>query len=129
MRIRDVVRQPVYVPSIASVYDAARIAAHRHTAALIVVEEGAPVGVVSARTLARLRRRPQIGILPVLAGAEPVAVGIEASASTFEDSNRFLDEKLEQMLVYENGRVVGIVSRGDVPGAKAPRRTPHRRAA
>ncbi len=129
MRTRDVMKQPVYVPSIASVYDAARLAERRRAAALIVVEEGAPVAVVSARRLARLRRRPKVGVLPVLAGAEPLLAGIEASASTSDAAERFSDDGLEQLLVYENGRVVGVLSRSDLFEADLPRRAPHQRAA
>jgi CBS domain-containing protein len=98
------------------VLDAIRMMAERHVGALLVMKGSELVGIVSERDYAR-----KIILLGRSSGATPVAQIMSAPVHTVapkrsvEDCMRLMTQhRVRHLPVVENGRVIGVISIGDL---------------
>jgi CBS domain-containing protein len=104
------------VASGASVYEALGLMAAKNIGALLVVEEGRLVGIFSERDYAR-----KIALLGKSSHDTPVAqimttkvVTIEPDRNAGESMALMTEMRIRHLPVMENGRLVGVISIGDV---------------
>ncbi len=99
-----------------TVYRAIEIMAERDIGALVVAENGRPVGLLSERDYAREvilkgRSSRDTAVRDVMAENYPKTTPDQ----TVEDGMAVMTEKrIRHLLVMENGRLVGLVSIGDL---------------
>ncbi len=98
------------------VYDAIQIMADKNVGALLVTESDKLVGVISERDYTRkviLKGKSSKGtqVREILSG---VVVHIEPAMTVEEGLRLMTDHRVRHLPVLENGRLVGIVSIGDL---------------
>jgi CBS domain-containing protein len=100
----------------ACVYDAIEMMAEKHVGALLVVEEGKLVGVVSERDYARkvILQGKSSKHTPVSEIMTSPAICV-APEQTVEDSMRIMtDNHIRHLPVVDNGKILGVLSIGDL---------------
>jgi len=119
--VADIIRskpdQTVYsiAPGV-SVYDALRLMADRNIGALLVVEEGKIVGILSERDYARKvvlmdRSSKQTAVREVMTSSVMYA---RPDQTNEECMALMTDNRLRHLPVMENGKLLGLVSIGDL---------------
>ncbi len=119
--VADIIRskpdQTVYsiAPGV-SVYDALRLMADRNIGALLVVEEGKIVGILSERDYARKvvlmdRSSKQTAVREVMTSSVMYA---RPDQTNEECMALMTDNRLRHLPVIDNGRLLGLVSIGDL---------------
>ena len=126
-RVREaMVAEPRTLDASASAREAGEALARPEVRAVLVCDDGRLVGVVTRKTLVRA---------VVAAGLDPVATRLGAIAEEpyltldadmpLEDAFRLVEERdLERVPVLEDGRLVGVLSRGVVQRRLAEDETP-----
>ena len=99
-----------------SVYDALRLMADRNIGALLVVEEGKIVGILSERDYARKvvlmdRSSKQTAVREVMTSSVMYA---RPDQTNEECMALMTDNRLRHLPVIDNGRLLGLVSIGDL---------------
>ena len=100
----------------ASVYDAVRLMADKNIGALLVVDEGKIVGILSERDYARKvvlmdRSSKQTAVREVMTSTVMYA---RPDQSNEECMALMTDNRLRHLPVIDNGRLLGLVSIGDL---------------
>ena len=116
MDIREVMTtDPRCVSPADSIRAAARIMKEEDTGAVPVVDAGRPVGVVTDRDIV-VRVVADGGDLdaPVSAIAAGEVTSVSPDASVREATDLMAELQIRRLLVVEDGRLVGIVSLGDI---------------
>ena len=125
--IEAVSRNGVGIGPGASIVDAARLMEQRGVGALVVVDEGFPVGFVTDRDLVR---RGTAGRLDPSARIDAVmslpAVTVDADADVLEACAAFEANSIRHLVVTRGGTLVGVVTMKDVMPAVPLPRTPTR---
>ena len=103
----------------ASVFEALEIMADKKVGALIVIDDGAPCGIISERDYARkvvlLGKRSQDAHVAEIMTPDVITC---TPQTPVEDCMELMyDSKIRHLPVLDEGRLVGIVSIGDVVGA------------
>ena len=100
----------------ASVYEALEIMADKHVGALVVVEHGRIVGILSERDYARKDILAGFGskemTVAEIMTPDPVTVGPEASVT--QCMELMTDNRFRHLPVVVDGELVGVISIGDV---------------
>nr|PZN69029.1 MAG: histidine kinase [Pseudomonadota bacterium] len=100
----------------ASVLDAIRLMAERHIGALLVIEDGQLVGIISERDYARkvvLKGRSSTSTTVREIMSSPVVTA--EPHQTVDDAMRLMTERrIRHLPVVRNGAVAGVVSIGDL---------------
>jgi len=99
-----------------SVYDALRLMADRNIGALLVVEEGKIVGILTERDYARKvvlmdRSSKQTTIREVMTSS---VMYVRPDQTNEECMALMTDNRLRHLPVIDNGRLLGLVSIGDL---------------
>jgi len=99
-----------------SVYEAMKIMAEKEVGALLVLEDGKPIGLISERDYARkvilMGRSSKDATVGQIMEPRPLCV---RPGQTVEEGMALMTEKrVRHLPVIENGRVEGIVSIGDM---------------
>jgi len=99
-----------------SVYDALRLMADRNIGALLVVEEGKIVGILTERDYARKvvlmdRSSKQTTIREVMTSS---VMYVRPDQTNEECMALMTDNRLRHLPVIDNGRLLGVVSIGDL---------------
>ncbi|MBE0975165.1 CBS domain-containing protein, partial [Escherichia coli] len=98
------------------VLDALRLMAEKNIGALLVVNHGEVVGVVSERDYARkmvLKGRSSIGT-PISAIMIAPVVSVDSKQSVDTCMNLMTDRHLRHLPVVEDGQLLGLLSIGDL---------------
>ncbi|OXR72523.1 histidine kinase [Pseudomonas aeruginosa] len=98
------------------VLDALRLMAEKNIGALLVVNHGEVVGVVSERDYARkmvLKGRSSIGT-PISAIMSAPVVSVDSKQSVDTCMNLMTDRHLRHLPVVEDGQLLGLLSIGDL---------------
>lgn len=100
----------------ASVYDALALMAEKGIGALVVVEDGRPVGLMSERDYAR-----KVILLDRASGQTTVdqimttdIISVTREQTTPECMNLMTENRFRHLPVIEDGKLVGLISIGDV---------------
>jgi len=100
----------------ANVFDALKLMAEKEVGALIVLEKGAVVGIISERDYAR-----KIALMGRLAQDTPVKEimtlqinFVHPSSSSEECMALMTDKRIRHLPVIEKDKLVGVISIGDV---------------
>jgi len=100
----------------AKVFDALKLMAEKEVGALIVLEKGAVVGIISERDYAR-----KVALLGLLSQDTPVKeimtlqiYCVHSSSSSEECMALMTDKHIRHLPVIEKNKLVGIVSIGDI---------------
>jgi CBS domain-containing protein len=109
-------REVWWIHPTASVYEALQLMADKNIGALLVLEGDRPVGIFSERDLARkvalAGREP--GTTPVQEIMTTRVVGVGPEDTVDQCMALMTNRRVRHLPVVEDGRVVGIVSIGDV---------------
>ena len=100
----------------ASVYEAIEMMDQRKVGALFVIEDGAPVGVISERDYARkliLQGRSSTETKVAEVMSSPV-ISVETSTPLGACMQIVTERRVRHLAVVEQGRIVGVVSIGDL---------------
>ena len=100
----------------ATIYDALTMMAEKGVGALPIVEEGRLLGILSERDYARkvlLQGRSSRDTAVTEIMSSPV-VSVSPSQTVEECMHIVTDKRIRHLPVVENGRIVGIVSIGDL---------------
>ena len=100
----------------ASVYEAVEKMDQCKVGALFVVEDGAPVGVISERDYTRKiilqgRHSKETAVADIM--SSPV-VSVEPSTSLAQCMHIVTERRIRHLAVVESGRIVGVISIGDL---------------
>ncbi len=100
----------------ATVVEALKVMADNGVGALLVLENGAPVGIFSerdyARKIALFGRSSQTTLIRDVMTANPISV---SPADTMEFCMELVTEKhIRHLPVIENGKLLGLISIGDL---------------
>ena len=117
MNVRDVMTtEPRCVSAQDTIRAAARIMRDEDTGVVPVVEsDNRPVGVVTDRDIAVRAVAEGLGFdTPVIEIASAEVVSVSPDASVGEAAEIMAELQIRRLPVVENGRVVGIVSLGDI---------------
>ena len=100
----------------ASVYDAVRKLGEKRIGALVVVDEGAIVGIISERDVIYcLRDRgPDVLQTPVSSVMSSPAITVEADTDILTALALMTQRRIRHLPVIEGGEIRGIVSIGDL---------------
>ncbi|MEM2953147.1 MAG: CBS domain-containing protein [Candidatus Bathyarchaeia archaeon] len=83
---------------------------------VVVTENGKPVGILTERDVMKRVCPQELCSRKVTAGevmSRPL-ITIEADARLGEAAMRMLEKNIRRLLVVDNGKVVGIITQGDV---------------
>lgn len=121
--VRDVMSpDPIRLASSTSVQEAARAMRERDIGDVVVVEGGELVGIVTDRDIVvrAVALGLDAGTTPIrdVCSRDPVTVGPDDDVSRAEAL--MADEAVRRLPVVDGGRVVGIVSIGDLAVAREP---------
>jgi len=100
----------------ATIYDALAMMAEKGVGALLIVDEGQLLGILSERDYARkvlLKGRSSRDTAVTEIMSSPV-VSVSPSQTVEECMHIVTDKRIRHLPVIENGRIVGIVSIGDL---------------
>jgi CBS domain-containing protein len=100
----------------ATIYDALAMMAEKGVGALLIVDEGQLLGILSERDYARkvlLKGRSSRDTAVTEIMSSPV-VSVSPSQTVEECMHIVTDKRIRHLPVMENGRIVGIVSIGDL---------------
>jgi CBS domain-containing protein len=116
MNVRDVMTtQPSCVSPLDTIRAAARIMRDEDTGAVPVVEEGRPVAMVTDRDIAVRGVAEGFDLdAPVSAIATARVVSVAPDAPVSEAAEIMAELQIRRLPVIEDGRLVGIVSLGDI---------------
>jgi CBS domain-containing protein len=100
----------------ATVYEALELMAEKDVGALVVLDGTAPMGVISERDYARKvilkdRSSKEMKVHEIMSSP---AVTVSLSTTIDECMGRMTDKRCRHLPVVESGKVVGIVSIGDL---------------
>lgn len=100
----------------ASVYDALRLMAEKEIGALIVMQDGKPVGLISERDYARKlvlegRTSRETPVRDVMTAR---VMGVRPSQTVEECMALMTDKRIRHLPVTDDGRLLGVVSIGDL---------------
>ena len=99
----------------ASVYEAIAKMDERRVGALFVIEDGAPVGVISERDYTRKitlqGRSPKTAVAEIM--SSPV-ISVAPSTPLAQCMRIVTERRLRHLPVVESGRIVGVISIGDL---------------
>lgn len=105
---------PVTIPSEALVVDAARIMAENDVGSLIVVDHGAPVGIITERDLVVKVLAKNNGHSPVRDVMSSPVVTIGPETDVFDAARKMLRLGIRRLAVTDGTRLVGIVTERDL---------------
>ena len=112
---------PVRLPSKTSLHNAAKVMRDENIGALVVEDNGTFCGIVTDRDIvirALASGRDGQTDLGSICSREIIALSVE---NTDEDAARLMKEKsVRRLPVLENGKIVGIVSLGDLAIERDP---------
>lgn len=115
--LRELVRnRPVTCPATATLREAAQKMADAHVRTIIVVDAAAaPVGMFTLVDLLERVVLPGVSLDMPLAGtmSSPI-VALPASATAYEAMHVMAERGIRQVVVVENGQVVGVVNERDL---------------
>ena len=116
-RVRDaMVSEPATLDAAASAMAAGGRLSHPEVRAVLVCEDGRLVGVVTRKTL--VREVVAAGLDPRTTQLGPIAeepIATVESDMPLDEAFHFLEERdLERVPVVEDGRLVGVLSRGAI---------------
>jgi CBS domain-containing protein len=115
----DVMNEIISIDGESLVVDAAKIMIDNEIGSIVVTEDGNPVGIISeSDMLARVivASRDPKNLLTKKIMSSPL-ISIEKD-STILDAMRFIrDQDIHQVLIKDSGKLVGIVSEGDLISA------------
>ena len=116
MRIREVMTSPATtIESSDSIGHAANLMSAGRFRHLPVVRDGRHVGMISDRDAAEARARGAItALITVESFMRQDVVSVTPDASVQEASRLVVEHKIGALPVMDDGRVVGIVTRGDL---------------
>jgi CBS domain-containing protein len=114
--VTDVMNEIISIDGESLVVEAAKIMIDNEIGSIIVTEEGIPVGIISesdmlARVIVASQDPTNLLTKKIMSGP---LISIEKD-STILDAMRFIrDQDIHQVLIKDNGKVIGIVSEGDL---------------
>lgn len=99
-----------------SVYEAIRLMADENIGALVVMEEGSPVGLITEREYARRVALEGRASRDTTVGEIMVRKVVYAAPDQFiEDAMAVMtDKRVRHLPVLDNGRLIGLISIGDL---------------
>jgi signal-transduction protein with cAMP-binding, CBS, and nucleotidyltransferase domain len=104
----------------ATVYEAARVMVERNVGAVLISTQGDAIGILSERDC--MRRVMLEGRSPHDTHVEDVMTGVLRSVSLHDTVDHCMqmmtDKRVRHLPVVDNGRVVGMISVGDVVKAQ-----------
>jgi CBS domain-containing protein len=115
--LKELVRNPpVTCPATASLREAARKMADANVRTIIVLEPaGAPIGMFTLVDLLERVVLPGLPLdLPVAQTMSSPIVALPASATAYEAMHVMAERGIRQIVVVENGQVVGVVNERDL---------------
>jgi len=112
--IRDVMtHQPISVRPESSVEEALELLIQHGISGLPVIEaDRRIVGVLSEKDLLRLFSEPGVGTVGAVMTPAPTAIDVEAPLVEVVDC--LMANDFRRVLIHEQGRLVGVVSRADL---------------
>lgn len=105
---------PVTISPEALVGDAARVMAEKGIGSLVVVERGAPVGILTERDLVVKVLAKDNGHCPVRDVMTSPVVTIRPETDVFEATRKMLKFGIRRLPVVDGSRLVGIVTERDL---------------
>ncbi len=118
--IRDILREKgseVYsIPPDATVYETLQMLADKNVGALLVMQDGSVVGIISERDYARkvVLKGKFSKDVPVSEIMSSHILRIDPDQDVETCMELMSDKRVRHLPVVENGRVVGIISIGDI---------------
>lgn len=114
--IRDKGGQVLSLPSSATVYDAVVMMAQKQVGALLIIDDGKLLGIISERDYARKivlmgRSSKETAVTEIM--SSPV-VTITPSHSVGDCMHIITENRIRHLPVVDGGKVVGVVSIGDL---------------
>jgi len=109
-------KSPIFVSPDITVFEALELMYEKNIGAILVVEEGEFVGIFTERDYARKvilkgRASKEILVREIMTENPPIV----SSSNTIEDCMRLMTDKfIRHLPVIDNGKLMGIVSIGDV---------------
>ena len=110
----------IHVAPLEPIAGVTRILGERNIGAVMVMDEGTPLGILSERDIVRALARHGAAALDLVASALMTKVlwTIAPDADIGDAMRIMTDQRVRHLPVVEDGRLVGVVSIGDVVKAR-----------